>query len=66
MVKKRSGKRIGRPPKKAAKLDVRVQFLVEQERDERYRQAADATELYFSEWLRRVCDAAADAQLGDK
>lgn len=63
--KKTAKKKMGRPFKAKSKMTVRINLVVNPERDARYREAAERLGADLSEWIRRACDAAADSQLGD-
>lgn len=60
MKKKRS---VGRPKKKYP-LSEQVAFMVRPTQKDRYIAASDAAEMELSDWLRMVCDRAADEALG--
>ena len=54
----------GRPPKPASeKKDLKFQIGLDQRRKQRYRKSAKKIGVDLSEWIRRVCDVAADELL---
>ena len=60
MKKQVAKKRIGRPPKKSGKLDLRFNLALDRRRKSRYQSCAVDLGVDLSEWIRRACDAAAD------
>jgi hypothetical protein len=51
-------------PKKKFPLDAQVIFMCRPEQKARYVEASEAARMEFSEWLRSICDRAADSELG--
>ena len=63
MGKKRSR---GRPPKKRGKMTKQIHVHCTEAAKSRYQEAADERDEDLAKWIRDACNAAADAQLGDK
>lgn len=66
MSKKAKKTRMGRPVKKVGRLEIRFNIALDKKRRQRYQECAENAGVDLSEWIRRVCDSAADTQLGEK
>jgi hypothetical protein len=62
MAKRARKRRVGRPPKKVGKMDSHVHLKLTNDRKKQWQNAAERQlpPMDLSEWIRRVCDAAAD------